>query len=128
MGQHQYIDDFIDRGRVKRVYVQSDAPYRPARDFNRWTVRNQRGEMVPFAAVTPAGAGNTALRLERFDGTPGSPSQAIKPQRELRHGVTGNQAACEFCRNIGVSGRAESLPGAARPARERQCSPRCRCS
>ena len=40
----QYIDDFIDRGRVKRVMIQSDAPFRMApEDFNKWSVRNAQG-------------------------------------------------------------------------------------
>ena len=47
----QYIDDFIDRGRVKRVIVQADAPFRMLpEDFERWSARNAKGEMVPFRA------------------------------------------------------------------------------
>ncbi|HYF73150.1 MAG TPA: efflux RND transporter permease subunit, partial [Nocardioides sp.] len=47
----RYIDDFIDRGRVKRVYVQADAPFRMVpEDFNAWSVRNANGQMVPFSA------------------------------------------------------------------------------
>ena len=46
----QYIDDFIDRGRVKRFYVQADAEFRmKPEDFRRWSVRNEQGEMVPFS-------------------------------------------------------------------------------
>ena len=47
----RYVNDFIDRGRVKRVYVQGDAPYRaePA-DIDQWFVRNNQGEMVPFSS------------------------------------------------------------------------------
>jgi multidrug efflux pump len=67
----QYIDDFIDRGRVKRVYVQSDAPFRMLpEDFNRWTVRNQQGEMVPFAAFASWRWEHGSPRLERFNGAP----------------------------------------------------------
>ena len=67
----QYIDDFIDRGRVKRVYVQSDAPFRMLpEDFNRWTVRNQQGEMVPFAAFATWRWEYGSPRLERFNGAP----------------------------------------------------------
>jgi multidrug efflux pump len=47
----QHIDDFIDRGRVKRVYLQADAPYRMVpEDFRLWSVRNENGEMVPLSA------------------------------------------------------------------------------
>ena len=41
----RYIDDFIDRGRVKHVIVQADAPFRmEPEDFNRWYVRNAQGQ------------------------------------------------------------------------------------
>ncbi|MDP2381137.1 MAG: efflux RND transporter permease subunit, partial [Pseudohongiella sp.] len=50
-----YINDFIDRGRVKRVYMQADAPFRmlPG-DLNRWHVRNADREMVPFSNFATA--------------------------------------------------------------------------
>jgi multidrug efflux pump len=47
-----YVNDFIDRGRVKSVYLQGDAPFRmQPSDLDRWFVRNGDGTMVPFAAV-----------------------------------------------------------------------------
>jgi multidrug efflux pump len=65
----QYIDDFIDRGRVKRVYVQSDAPYRMVpEDFNLWYVRNAAGEMVPFSAFATTHWEYGSPRLERYNG------------------------------------------------------------
>jgi multidrug efflux pump len=65
----QYIDDFIDRGRVKRVYVQSDAPFRMVpEDFNLWYVRNDAGEMVPFPAFATTHWEYGSPRLERFNG------------------------------------------------------------
>ena len=55
-------NDFIDRGRVKRVYLQADAPFRMVpEDFDRWSVRNREGEMVPFSAFATR-AGPTARR------------------------------------------------------------------
>ena len=46
-----YINDFIDRGRVKKVYVQAESDSRMMpEDLNKWYVRNNRGEMVPFSA------------------------------------------------------------------------------
>ncbi|MWT63673.1 multidrug efflux RND transporter permease subunit, partial [Escherichia coli] len=46
-----YVNDFMDRGRVKKVYVQSAAKYRMLPDdINRWYVRNNTGGMVPFSA------------------------------------------------------------------------------
>ena len=65
----QYIDDFIDRGRVKRVYVQSDAPYRMVpEDFNLWYVRNEAGEMVPFSSFASTHWEYGSPRLERYNG------------------------------------------------------------
>lgn len=46
-----YVNDFMDRGRVKKVYVQAAAPYRMLPDdINLWYVRNKDGGMVPFSA------------------------------------------------------------------------------
>ena len=48
----RYIDDFIDRGRVKHVIVQADAPFRMVpEDFGRWYVRNAQGHMVSTGLV-----------------------------------------------------------------------------
>jgi multidrug efflux pump len=65
----QYIDDFVDRGRVKRVYVQADAPFRMVpEDFGQWYVRNGAGEMVPFASFATTRWEYGSPRLERFNG------------------------------------------------------------
>ena len=65
----QYIDDFIDRGRVKRVMVQADAPFRMLpEDFGRWSVRNNKGEMVPFRAFASSHWDYGSPRLERYNG------------------------------------------------------------
>ena len=67
----QYIDDFVDRGRVKRVYVQADAPFRMTpEDFNLWSVRNSQGRMVPFAAFGSSRWDYGSPRLERYNGVP----------------------------------------------------------
>jgi multidrug efflux pump len=67
----QYIDDFVDRGRVKRVYVQADAPFRMTpEDFNLWSVRNSQGQMVPFAAFGSSRWDYGSPRLERYNGAP----------------------------------------------------------
>src|SRR5690606_25430103 len=48
-----YVNDFIDRGRVKKVYMQGDAPYRmEPESIKQWYVRNAAGEMVPFSAFS----------------------------------------------------------------------------
>ncbi|MEZ0295259.1 MAG: efflux RND transporter permease subunit, partial [Candidatus Methylacidiphilales bacterium] len=47
-----YINDFIDKGRVKKVYMQGDAPFRMSpEDLSKWYLRNSKGEMVPFAGI-----------------------------------------------------------------------------
>ncbi|HWT14310.1 MAG TPA: efflux RND transporter permease subunit, partial [Patescibacteria group bacterium] len=67
----QYVDDFIDRNRVKRVYVQSDAEFRMVpEDFNRWYVRNNDGDMVPFSAFAGWRWDYGSPRLERYNGVP----------------------------------------------------------
>jgi hydrophobe/amphiphile efflux-1 (HAE1) family protein len=66
-----YVNDFIDKGRVKKVYLQGDAPYRmlPS-DVDRWYVRNSEGTMVPFSAFSTASWTTGSPKLERFNGTP----------------------------------------------------------
>jgi multidrug efflux pump len=67
----RYVGDFIDRGRVKRVYVQADAPYRSApADIDRWFVRNSQGEMVPFSSFAQTEWMTTPTSLSRFNGYP----------------------------------------------------------
>lgn len=66
-----YVNDFIDRGRVKRVYVQGDAPFRMLpEDVGRWYARNDKGEMVPFSAFTSGRWIYGSPRLERYNGVP----------------------------------------------------------
>ncbi|PWW08209.1 multidrug efflux RND transporter permease subunit AcrB [Mangrovibacter plantisponsor] len=66
-----YVNDFIDRGRVKKVYVMSDAKYRmlPS-DLNYWYVRGSNGQMVPFSAFATARWEYGSPRLERYNGLP----------------------------------------------------------
>ncbi|HEY0944766.1 MAG TPA: efflux RND transporter permease subunit, partial [Opitutaceae bacterium] len=66
-----YVNDFIDRGRVKKVYLQADAPFRMSpEDINRWYVRNSAGEMVPFSSFATARWTLGSPKLERFNGVP----------------------------------------------------------
>ncbi|HYU96234.1 MAG TPA: multidrug efflux RND transporter permease subunit [Sphingomicrobium sp.] len=67
----RYVNDFIDRGRVKRVYVQGDAPYRAAPDdIGQWQVRNNQNEMVPFSSFSQTEWMTTPTSLSRFNGLP----------------------------------------------------------
>lgn len=64
-----YVNDFIDRGRVKKVYVQAAAPYRMLPDdINKWFVRNKSGGMVPFSAFATSRWETGSPRLERYNG------------------------------------------------------------
>ena len=64
-----YVNDFIDRGRVKRVYMQGDAEYRKEPDsIKHWHVRNTGGEMVPFSAFASSGWTFGAPQLTRYNG------------------------------------------------------------
>ncbi|MEL4255603.1 efflux RND transporter permease subunit [Shewanella xiamenensis] len=66
-----YVNDFIDRGRVKKVYVQGDAQYRmQPEDLDTWYVRNNKGDMVPFSAFATGAWEYGSPRLERFNGLP----------------------------------------------------------
>ncbi|SUW65053.1 Acriflavine resistance protein B [Buttiauxella agrestis] len=66
-----YVNDFIDRGRVKKVYLMADAPFRmlPS-DINSWYVRGSTGQMVPFSAFSTAHWEYGSPRLERYNGLP----------------------------------------------------------
>lgn len=64
-----YVNDFIDKGRVKKVFVQGDAQFRMLpEDVGAWHVRNNKGEMVPLSALTSGRWIYGSPRLERYNG------------------------------------------------------------
>lgn len=67
-----YVNDFVDRGRVKRVYVQGDAAYRSRpEDLGDWYVRSIDGaSMAPFSAFSTTSWGQAPVTLNRFNGIP----------------------------------------------------------
>jgi len=66
-----YVNDFIDKGRVKKVFLQADAPFRMLPDdIDNWFVRNAGGAMVPFSAFAQAGWTSGSPRRERYNGVP----------------------------------------------------------
>ncbi|WP_323887371.1 efflux RND transporter permease subunit [Aeromonas veronii] len=66
-----YVNDFIDRGRIKKVYMQADAPFRMnPEDLKLWYVRNSAGQMVPFSAFASTEWSFGSPRLERYNGVP----------------------------------------------------------
>jgi multidrug efflux pump len=66
-----YVNDFVDKGRTKKVYLQGDAPSRMLpQDIGKWFVRNVGGEMVPFSAFSSGHWAFASPRLERYNGLP----------------------------------------------------------
>ncbi|MBL0473352.1 MULTISPECIES: efflux RND transporter permease subunit [Aeromonas] len=66
-----YVNDFVDRGRIKKVYMQADAPFRMnPEDLKLWYVRNSAGQMVPFSAFASTEWSFGSPRLERYNGVP----------------------------------------------------------
>ncbi|MBV7535639.1 efflux RND transporter permease subunit [Duganella sp. sic0402] len=66
-----YVNDFVDRGRVKKVYLQGAPEARMTpEDLNKWFVRNANGEMVPFSAFSSGKWIYASPRLERYNGLP----------------------------------------------------------
>ena len=92
----QYINDFIDRGRVKRVYIQADAPYRlQPDDLGKFYVRGTDGQMVPYTAFTTISWEQAPVQLTRYNGQPaiellGTPAPgessgtALKAMKEMQ--------------------------------------------
>tara|TARA_R110001599_G_scaffold353869_1_gene601220 strand:- start:35791 stop:38910 length:3120 start_codon:yes stop_codon:yes gene_type:complete len=73
-----YVNDFIDQGRVKRVYLQGNRDSRLAPgDFSKWYVRNRIGDMVPFAAFSQGLWGFGPGKLERYNGVAAAEIQAV---------------------------------------------------
>jgi multidrug efflux pump len=93
----EFINNFIDRGRVKQVYMQADAPFR-ARidDLGRWYVRGSTGQMAPFSAFATWRWTGGPAQLERYNGIP-----AMEVQGAPAHEVSTGAAMSEISRLIG---------------------------
>ena len=66
-----YVNDFLNNGRVKRVYIMGDAPHRMLpQDIAKWTVRNKNGEMVPFGSFSDTYWAYGSPQLLRYNGSP----------------------------------------------------------
>jgi len=97
-----YVNDFIDRGRVKQVYVQADADFRmQPEDFDRWYIRNSEGAMVPFSAFATGKWSFGSPRLERYNG-----SSAVEIQGAAAAGVSSGASMQEVSKLV-----AELPPG-----------------
>lgn len=96
-----YINDFIHRGRLKKVYLQADAPFRMTpKDINIWHIRNDSGNMVPFSSIVSASWSHGAPKLERFNGTP-----AIEIMGEPAPGRSSGEAM------LAIAATISELPG-----------------
>jgi len=88
----RYVNDFIERGRVKRVYVQGDAQYRSKpEDLSQWYVRSADGRMAPFTAFSEIGWATTPASLARFGGVP-----AFGISGQAAEGVSSGEAMAEI--------------------------------
>ena len=91
-----YVNDYIDRGRVKKVYLQSDADFRmQPRDLERWQVRNASSTMVPFSSFASGHWTYGPARLERYNGM-----AAVEIQGEAAPGVSSGAAMSEIDRLV----------------------------
>ncbi len=67
----RYVNDFVDRGRVKRVFVQADAQFRAEpSNLDQWFVRGTNGQMAPFSSFAQTGWSTAPTTLSRFQGIP----------------------------------------------------------
>lgn len=87
-----YVNDFLDDGRIKKVYLQADAGYRMnPKDVDRWYVRNKDGQMVPFGSFSSAHWTYGSPKLERFNGT-----SSVNIQGSAAPGVSSGEAIAEM--------------------------------
>jgi multidrug efflux pump len=101
----RYVNDFIDKGRVKRVFVQGDAQFRASpEDLSQWYVRSKNGEMAPFSAFAKIGWATTPATTSRFGGVPAyafsgqaapgySSGQAMQEMEKLAAKIPGTEVA-----------------------------------
>lgn len=84
----EYINDFVDKGRTKKVYLQAEAGFRSSpEDFYRYYVRNSAGEMVPFASFLGVESITASPKLTRYQGVP-----SVKIEGEGAPGQSSGQA------------------------------------
>ena len=92
-----YVNDFIDRGRVKRVYVQGDAASRASPDdLAQWYVRGRSGQMAPFTSFSTASWSTAPTTLSRFSGVP-----SFEIQGQAAPGTSSGQAMDRIARLAG---------------------------
>ncbi|MCP5412122.1 MAG: efflux RND transporter permease subunit [Alphaproteobacteria bacterium] len=118
-----YVNDFIDRGRVKHVYMQGDAPFRMTPDdLNRWYVRSGSGEMAPFSSFATARWTTGPTTLTRYNGLPaielmgmGAPGISSGTALQEMHNIIGKLPSSVGYELTGLSYQ-EQASGAQAPA------------
>jgi multidrug efflux pump len=87
-----YVNDFLDKGRIKRVYMQADKDHRMMpEDIQKWYVRNNQGQMIPFHNFSTAEWTYGSPKLERFNGNP-----SVNIQGAPMHGISSGVAMQEI--------------------------------
>jgi multidrug efflux pump len=87
-----FVNNFVDRGRIKRVYIQGDAPFRAKPDdLSLWYVRGSGGEMAPLSAITTAHWTQGPAALTRYNGLP-----AVELNGQGAPGVSSGEALKEM--------------------------------
>ena len=87
-----FINQFVDRGRIKQVYMQGDAPFRmKPEDLDRWYVRGQNGEMAPFSSFARSSWVLGPSELDRYNGVP-----ALEIQGQAAPGKSSGAAMSEM--------------------------------
>ena len=95
-----YVNDFLDQGRIKRVYVQGEAEARATpSDITKWRVRNASGGLVPFSNFAEGTWDYGAQGLYRYNGIP-----AVQLQGSPAPGTTTGEAMAEMERLAGELG------------------------
>ena len=88
----RYVNDFVDRGRIKRVYVQGDAPFRMVpEDIEKWRIRNASGGLVPFSNIATGSWKFGPQGLYRYNGL-----AAVQLQGSPAPGVSTGEAMAEI--------------------------------
>lgn len=91
-----YVNDFIDSGRIKKVYLQADAAYRmKPEDIGQWQVRNAQGDMVPLSSFSTIRWEYNSPKLERFNG-----NASMNIQGSPAPGVSSGEAMAEIERIV----------------------------
>ncbi|MEX6634754.1 efflux RND transporter permease subunit [Hyphococcus lacteus] len=87
-----YVNDFLDRGRIKRVYVAAGSEYRKSpEDLNLWRIPNASGELVPFSAFADVSWEMGSPKLERYNGV-----SSVQILGAAAPGVSSGQAMTEI--------------------------------